>query len=209
MPRSMESLADLIEREGLEDRRIVEAFRQLDRADFVPPSLRAEAYRDRPVALPFRQTTSQPSLIARMVDAARAQPDERVLEIGTGYGFQTALLASLAREVVSMERFAGLAEAARANLAKVGIGNAEVIVGNGWEGAPGGGPFDAIVVSAAATEVPQALVAQLVEGGRLVIPVTRGPSDDVLLFEKRGDRLLRMKLVTPARFVPLIQGAPE
>lgn len=209
MPRSLESLAALIEREDLDDPRIAQEFRRLDRAGFVPHQLRGEAYLDRPVALPFRQTTSQPSLIARMVDAAAVKPTDRVLEIGTGYGFQTALLARLAAEVVSVERYAGLADGARANLAAAGIENAEVIVGNGWEGVAERAPFDAVVVSAAAMEVPQALIDQLVEGGRMVIPVTVGTSDDVLLFVKEGERLLRKKLVTPARFVPFVKGMPE
>lgn len=209
MPRSRESLAALIEREHLQDPRIAEEFHRLDRANFVPPELRSEAYRDRPVALPFRQTTSQPSLIARMVDAAEIGSADRVLEIGTGYGFQTALLARLAQTVVSVERYAGLAGAARENLAAAGIDNAEVLVGDGWKGVPDRAPFDAIVVSAAASEVPQALVDQLAEGGRLVIPVTVGGSDDVLLFVKEGDRLLRKRLVTPARFVPFVKGDPE
>jgi protein-L-isoaspartate(D-aspartate) O-methyltransferase len=209
MPRSLESLAALIEREKLEDPRIAEEFWRLDRANFVPDTLRGEAYLDRPVALPFRQTTSQPSLIARMVDAAAVGPADRVLEIGTGYGFQTALLARLAGEVVSVERYRELAAGAQTNLAAAGIANAEVLVGNGWGGVPERAPFDAIVVSAAAMEVPQALVDQLAQGGRLVIPVTVGPSDDVLLFVKEGERLLRKKLVTPARFVPFVKRDPE
>jgi protein-L-isoaspartate(D-aspartate) O-methyltransferase len=209
MPRSLESLAALIEREKLEDPRIAEEFWRLDRADFVPETLRGEAYLDRPVALPFRQTTSQPSLIARMVDAAAVGPTDRVLEIGTGYGFQTALLARLGGEVVSVERYRELAAGAQANLAAAGIANAEVLVGNGWDGVPERAPFEAIVVSAAAMEVPQALVDQLAQGGRLVIPVTVGPSDDVLLFVKEGERLLRKKLVTPARFVPFVKRDPE
>ena len=209
MPRSQEALAGLIESEELSDPRIAAAFRAIDRAGFVPVELRVEAYLDRPVMIPFRQTTSQPSLIARMIDAAKVGPSDRVLEVGTGYGFQTALLASVAREVISIERFTGLARAARDNLLEAGIDNARVIVGNGWEGAPDAAPFQAIVVSAAATEVPGALVEQLDEGGRLVIPLKTAGSDDVLLFEKKGGELVRTRLVTPARFVPLVQAGPE
>ncbi len=208
MPRSQEGLTRLIERD-VADPRIVAAFRSVPREGFVPEGLKGEAYRDRPVPIPHEQTTSQPSLIARMIDAARVQGDDRVLEVGTGYGFQTALLAKLAREVISVERHAGLAEAARKNLKRAGIDNASVIVGNGWDGAPGAAPFEAIVVAAAADEVPRALVEQLAEGGRLVIPVKRGGSDDVLLFEKKEGELIEMRLVTPARFVPLVQGGPE
>jgi protein-L-isoaspartate(D-aspartate) O-methyltransferase len=205
VPRDHEGLARLVEREPV-DARVVEAFRRIDRADFVPAEFIDQAYADRPVAIPQRQTTSQPSLIARMVDAAGVKDDDIVLEVGTGYGFQTALLALLAREVVSIERHADLAEAARKNLASAGIDNVVVLVGDGWEGAPDSAPFDAIVVSAAAESVPQALVDQLNEGGRLVIPVKSGGNDDVWLFEKRNGLLREVRLITPARFVPLVRS---
>ena len=209
MPRDHESLVRQIERQAALDPRIVAALQRVDRAGFVPEQLKREAYLDRPVAIPDRQTTSQPSLIAHMIEAAEIGPDDRVLEIGTGYGYQTALLAALAREVVTIERFKDLAETARANLRRAGIDGVEVIVGNGWEGAPDRAPFDAIVVSAAATEVPPALAEQLAEGGRLVIPVTRGASDDVWLYRKEGGSLQPVRLVTPARFVPFVQAGPE
>lgn len=207
MPRSKEGLARLISREGLSPR-VAEAFRVVDRARFVPEGSRSEAYLDRPIAIPERQTTSQPSLIARMIDVARIGPEDRVLEIGTGLGFQTALLSKLAREVVSIDRFASLVIQARANLEAAGVSNATVMVGDGWKGAPEHGPYDAIVVSAAASEVPGALAEQLVEGGRLVIPVQTAVGDEVVLFVKRGDELVRERLVTPARFVPLVPGKP-
>lgn len=209
MPRSQESLARLIDKEGLSDPRISAAFRAIDRADFVPPEVRDEAYLDRPVPLPCKQTTSQPSLIARMVDAAAVSDGDRVLEVGTGYGFQTALLARLGAQVVSVERFSVLADAARANLTRTGIDGAEVVVGNGWEGASDRGPFQAIVVSAAASEVPPALGDQLAEGGRMVIPVKSGRSDDVILYEKKEGTLKHVRVITPARFVPLVKGPPE
>lgn len=209
MPRSQEGLARLIDGEGLANGRIAEAFRHVDRADFVPQDLKGEAYLDRPVSIPQHQTTSQPSLIARMIDAARIGPHDRVLEIGTGYGFQTALIARVAKEVVSVERFGSLADAASRNLARTGVGNAEVMVGDGWVGAPGRGPFAAIIVSAVADELPDALTDQLDEGGRLVIPLKAGGSDDVLLFEKLGGKIVQTKLITPARFVPLVRSVVE
>lgn len=205
MPRTKQGLVRLLGRENI-DPSVVAAFEKVDRADFVPPEHVDLAYADRPVGLPEGQTTSQPSLIARMVEAARPGSADRVLEVGTGYGFQTALLAQLAQEVVSIERFPALAEAARKNLEKTGITNVRVIVGDGWGGVPAEAPFDAIVVSAAATKVPPALAAQLRDGGRLVIPVKSRSSDEVLLFQKNGDRLERMALITPARFVPLVPG---
>jgi len=190
----------------IEDDRVVDAFRRVDRARFVPRGSEGEAYEDRPVLLPHRQTTSQPSLIARMVEAAVDGPSEKVLEIGTGYGFQTALLTTLAAEVVSVERYPALADAARANLARAGVTNAEVFVGDGWEGWPERAPYDAIVVSAAAPQVPDALVAQLRDGGRLVVPLKRGRSDDVVVLLKEAGKELRERLITPARFVPLVPG---
>jgi protein-L-isoaspartate(D-aspartate) O-methyltransferase len=209
MPTSNEELVNLIARQPTSDPRVLEAFRRTDRAGFVPKGREGEAYVDRPVVLPERQTTSQPSLIARMIEAASIGPEDNVLEVGTGFGYQTALLARLAGRVTSLERLEELAETARANLAAAGIDNAEVIVGDGWEGYPGNAPFDAIVVSAAAPEVPGALVDQLAEGGRLVIPITRRGSDDVLLFKKEKGDLVQMALLTPARFVPLVPGSPE
>lgn len=192
--------------EEVSDARVVQAFTRLARADFVPAGSEGEAYEDRPVVLPHRQTTSQPSLIARMVEAARIDASDRVLEIGTGYGFQTALMAHLAKEVVSVERYPRLAEQARANLERVGVSNAEVYVGDGWEGWSQRSPYEAIVVSAAAEEVPTVLVDQLRQGGRLVVPLKRGRSDDVVVLEKGPDDRLVERLLTPARFVPLVRG---
>lgn len=203
MPRDNAGLARLVRRE-IGGGRIAQAFEEVDRAGFVPPGAR-EVYRDRPVPIPEHQTTSQPSLIARMIEAVDPRPDDRVLEVGTGLGYQTALLARLCREAVSLERWDTLAEMARANLAAEGTQNADVIVGDGWKGCPERAPFDGIVVSAAATEVPEPFEAQLAEGGRLVIPVKRRGSDEVTLYEKRGGRLAEVRLVTPARFVPLVK----
>ena len=205
MPRTQEGLARLIEREGVQDKRIVEAFRTIDRADFVPGRFRLDAYRDRPVGIPEDQTTSQPSLIARMIDVAAPGAQDNVLEVGAGYGFQTALLARLAKNVIGVELWPTLAQAATENLARVGAGNARVIVGDGWAGYEEGAPYNVIIVSAAADKVPDALVNQLAEGGRLVIPVRQPSGDNVYAFVKRGGRLARGRLVTPARFVPLVR----
>lgn len=205
MPRSKQGLVRLLRRDRIAER-IVGAFEAVDRSGFVPAEKSGDAYADRPVALPEGQTTSQPSLIARMIEAADPRPHDKILEVGTGYGFQTALLARLAERVVSIERFDALAQAARTNLENAGITNAVVIVGDGWEGVPAEAPFDSIVVSAAATKVPPALADQLADGGRLVIPVRAAMSDEVLLFRKSGVELEKVALLTPARFVPLIPG---
>jgi protein-L-isoaspartate(D-aspartate) O-methyltransferase len=208
MPADQEGLARLIMREGI-GARVAEAFRKIDRAHFVPEGSELEAYVDRPVAIPEKQTTSQPSLIARMIDAAAVQPDDRVLEIGTGYGFQTALMAVLAKEVVSIERSPRLAERARSNLERAGLHNVEMHSADGWKGWPDRAPYAAIVVSAAADRMPEALVEQLDERGRLVIPLKHRGSDDVILFERRKGKLVELGLLTPARFVPLVRGEPE
>jgi protein-L-isoaspartate(D-aspartate) O-methyltransferase len=207
MPRNQKELAQLIMREGSADPRIVEAFRHIDRAEFVPKELRQGAYLDRPVAIPERQTTSQPSLIARMIDAVDPQPGDKALEVGTGFGFQTALLAHLVDEVISIETHPTLVEAARRNLERAGV-NATVVQGDGWLGNPPEAPFDVIVVSAAATSLPAPLGEQLAEGGRLVIPLREHMSDDVYLFEKQDGNLVRKRLITPARFVPLVPRSP-
>jgi len=209
MPRSQEGLARLIDRMGLRDPRIADAFRSVDRADFVPLDLHEVAYVDRPIGLPHQQTTSQPSLIALMIDAARVGPEQRVLEVGTGYGFQTALLARLAREVVSIERWGALAEAARGNLRRAGIVGVDVRTGDGFDGCPDAAPFDAVIVSAATPRVPTALADQLAEDGRLVLPLVERGGDIVTVLRKRSGELATERVVTPARFVPLVEGPAE
>lgn len=200
---------ELIAAEGVVDEAVLAALRATDRARYVPEDAAGLAYADRPVPIPEGQTTSQPSLVARMVAAARVPRGGRVLEVGTGYGYQTALLARLVGEhgrVYSIERFGTLAARARANLAADGVTNAEVIAGDGWLGYPPGQPYDAIVVSAAAPEIPPALAQQLAEGGRLVIPLRRAGSDDVWVYVKAAGGLAPERLLTPARFVPLVPG---
>jgi protein-L-isoaspartate(D-aspartate) O-methyltransferase len=169
----------------------------------VPPAQIANAYVDRPIPIPHEQVTTQPSLVARMIEALGLEGTERVLEVGTGYGWQTALLARLAGHVFSIERFADLAATARAILARLGIDNADVVVGDGTEGLPEHAPFDAIVVAAAFPVVPPPLVEQLVEGGRLVQPIGPGGAEDVILFAKRGGKLEEIRFVSGAHFVRL------
>jgi protein-L-isoaspartate(D-aspartate) O-methyltransferase len=147
--------------------------------------------------------TTQPSLVARMIEALALRGDERVLEVGTGLGFQTALLVRLAAEVVSIDRFGDLVEAARRNLQRFGIEDVELRVGDGSEGVPERAPFDAIVVCAAYPSVPRPLAEQLAEGGRLVQPLGEGGYDEVVRFERRGGKLRRGTTVTPAHFVRL------
>jgi protein-L-isoaspartate(D-aspartate) O-methyltransferase len=182
---------------------VLDAVGAVPRAEFVPAESMTRAERDAPIPIPHEQVTTQPSLVARMVEALGLTGSERVLEIGTGYGWQTALLARLASQVFSVERFDDLARAARENLERFGIANVEVVVGDGTEGLPEHAPFDAILVSAAFPKVPEPFREQLAEGGRLVQPIGPGGDDDVLLFEKRGGELERVEYVSGARFVRL------
>jgi protein-L-isoaspartate(D-aspartate) O-methyltransferase len=190
--------------EGITDQRLLEAVRTLPRAEFVPPSLADRAYLDAPLPIPHDLVTTQPSLVARMVDALGLTGEERVLEVGTGYGWQTALLARLGQEVWSVERWPDLAETARENLARQGVVNATVVVGDGSEGLAAHAPYDAILVSAAFTNVPEPLGEQLAGGGRLVQPIGPGGSEDVVLFERRPEGLVARRTITAAQFVRLV-----
>jgi protein-L-isoaspartate(D-aspartate) O-methyltransferase len=173
------------------------------RSGFVPPDVGRWAYLDRPVPIPHGQVTTQPSLSAKMIEALKLTGAERVLEVGTGYGFQTALLARLASFVYSVERFQDFAATARENLDRQGVVNVEVVVGDGTKGLPEHAPYDAILVSAAFTSVPPPLAEQLSEGGRLVQPIGSGGEEDVILFERMAGDLVRRHTVTGAHFVRL------
>jgi protein-L-isoaspartate(D-aspartate) O-methyltransferase len=201
---SPEDLVRVLRAEGIRDRRVLAAFRAVPRARFVPPEAAGQAYLDVPVRIPHGQVTTQPSLIAAMVAALGLTGGERVLEVGTGLGFQTAILARLARQVVSVERFPALAAQARANLAAAGVDGVTVVVGDGTLGVPEHAPYQAIVVAAASPRVPGPLVAQLADGGRLVHPVGPGGREEVTVFSRRADRLVTDTRLVPARFVPLV-----
>jgi len=155
----------------IRDERVLRAMSEVPRHLFVPPHLVARAYEDTPLPIGYGQTISQPLMVALMLEAAQLQGTERVLDVGTGSGYQAALLAHLAREVYSIEIIPALAETARQNLARANISGVEVIIGDGSMGWPAAAPYDAILVAAAAPEIPEPLVAQLSLGGRLIIPV--------------------------------------
>ncbi len=159
---------------GLRDDRVLQAMRDVPRHLFVPLALRDDAYEDRPLPIGEGQTISQPYMVAAMTAALAPDPAHRVLEVGTGSGYQAAVLGRLTRQVVTIERYAALAERAREALAEAGITNVRVIIGDGSQGLPEEAPFDGIIVTAGAPEIPQVLLQQLAEGGRLVVPV--GPS---------------------------------
>jgi protein-L-isoaspartate(D-aspartate) O-methyltransferase len=207
-PESLVAAAHLF---GVRDERVLAGVREMPRAGFVPPALADHAYEDSPLPIGHEQVTTQPSLVAAMVEALGLGGGERVLEVGTGHGWQTALLARLARRVSSVERHRDLAETARANLARNGVSNTMVVVGDGSRGLPEAAPFDAILVAAPFPRVPKLLAGQLAEGGRLVQPVGPGGSEEVILFERAAGRLVSRRTVADARFVRLVgaQGFAE
>lgn len=200
---SPQVLIEAVVAEGIRDTRLLKAFQEVPRVEFVPPDLIGQAYVDQPLPILHEQVTTQPSLVAKMIDALALRGTEHVLEVGTGYGFQTALLARLSAFVWSIERWPDIAQIARSNLAGVGITNVEVTVGDGTEGLPEHSPFDAILVSAAFPLVPSPLVEQLARGGRLVQPIGSGGAEEVVLFEKGPRGLSRRRTIIAARFVRL------
>lgn len=199
----LETLVAAARRVGVDDQRVLEAMRRVPRAAFVPRDQIASAYHDVPLAIPHSQVTTQPSLSARMIEALRLSGAEHVLEVGTGYGYQTALLAQLASFVTSIERWPDLAEQARRNLVAQNINNVEVVEGDGTEGFAATAPYDAIIVSAAFPHVPEPLVSQLRIGGRLVQPIGSGSADRVMAFQRTREGFESRGLVCYARFVRL------
>jgi protein-L-isoaspartate(D-aspartate) O-methyltransferase len=200
--RGPEDLVAACRSAGVGDVRLLEAVGAVPRANFVPRPFAVRAYLDVPLPIPHGQVTTQPSLVARMVAALALGGDERVLEVGTGYGWQTALLARLASEVWTLERFSDVAATAREHLS--GRANVHVVLGDGTCGLPAQAPFDAILVSAAYPSVPQPLVEQLAEQGRLVQPIGAGGAEDVTMFEKVGGVLTRRRDISGAHFVRLV-----
>jgi protein-L-isoaspartate(D-aspartate) O-methyltransferase len=185
------------------DGRVLEAMERVPRELFVPPDLRARAYDDAALPIGWGQTISQPYMVARIIEELGLDGDERVLDVGTGSGYQAAVLAELAAEVHSIERIPELAEQARRNLETAGVENVDVHEGDGSRGLPELAPYDAIAVAAAAPGFPQALYDQLTTGGRLVVPVggRRGQRLEVIVRSPEGPAVVRS---VPCRFVPLV-----
>ena len=188
---------------GIRDERVLAAMSRVARQEFVPAEYRDQAYDDHPIPIGEGQTVSQPYIVAIMLQALALDSSDSVLEIGTGSGYQTALLAELTRQVYSVERHASLARMAEATLVHLGYNNVRVLLGDGSNGLPEHAPFDAIVVSAAAPQIPPPLLEQLNEGGRMVIPVGPAHAQELQFVRKKAGQSLVVSL-EGCRFVPLI-----
>lgn len=186
---------------------VMAAMVRVPRHQFVPPDEQPYAYENRPLPIGYGQTISQPYIVALMTDLAQVGPGDVVLEIGTGSGYQAAILAELAQAVYTLEIIEPLAMQARERLGRLGYSKVRTRLGDGYQGWPEQGPFDAIVVTAAASHVPPPLIAQLKVGGRMVIPVGAPfMTQYLLLIEKAGDGSLSTRQLLPVRFVPLVRG---
>jgi protein-L-isoaspartate(D-aspartate) O-methyltransferase len=196
-------VAGQIERRGVREPRVLEAMRHVPRHMFVPPDQRAGAYEDRALPIGYGQTISQPYMVAIMSAALGAVAGTRVLEIGTGSGYQAAVLAELAAQVITIERHPELGDAARQTLTSLGYTNVTVIVGDGSLGHPSCAPYAGIVVTAGAPQVPASLKAQLADGARLVVPVGSHEHQNLLVIERAGETFVEVR-AEACVFVPLI-----
>lgn len=193
-----------IERRGVESPRVLEAMRSVERHRFVPDDAVRHAYDDSPLRIGHGQTISQPYIVALMTELLDPQDTDRVLEIGTGSGYQAAVLSLLVAEVYSIEIVEALGVSSRDRLEVLGYDNVQVRIGDGYQGWPENAPFDKIIITAAPPEIPPKLVAQLADGGRMVLPVGEAYQQLVLL-ERRGD-VIEERTITGVRFVPMVHG---
>jgi protein-L-isoaspartate(D-aspartate) O-methyltransferase len=202
-------VAEQIERRGVKDPRVLEAMRKVPRHEFVPENERHEAYDDRPLPIGHGQTISQPYIVAFMTEALGLKGTEKVLEVGTGSGYQAAVLSALAKEVFTIEIVEPLGKQAAEVLKRLGYKNVSVRVGDGYRGWREEAPFDAIIVTCAPDSVPEPLVHQLAEGGRMIIPVgPEGKAQQLVLLKKRHGKMHQQE-VLPVRFVPMTGEARE
>jgi protein-L-isoaspartate(D-aspartate) O-methyltransferase len=203
-------VSEQLERRGIRDPRVLDAMRSVPRHLFVPPERQAGAYEDRALPIGDGQTISQPYMVATMTEALSIAAGAHVLEIGTGSGYQAAILAVLARDVITIERRPGLAEAAARRLMSLGFTNVTVVVADGSGGYPGAAPYDAIVATAGAPQVPASLRTQLADGARLVMPVGSAFHQDLVVTRRRGETFVESRGESCV-FVPLVgrEGWPE
>lgn len=195
-----------LRRRGITDQTVLRAMDEVPREHFVTADMIDAAYADQALPIACGQTISQPFVVAYMTERLNVHPDHRVLEIGTGSGYQAAVLSRLAAEVITIERYRTLADAARVRLKTLGYDNVEVVVGDGLSGMPSRAPFDRVIVTAAAESIPDALVAQLADGGIMVLPLGSHVASQVLVkLTKNNDRIAQEELIA-VRFVPLLPG---
>jgi len=197
----MAMVTEQIEARGIHDPATLAAIRAVPRHEFVPEVMRDEAYRDHPLPIGHGQTISQPYIVAFMTEAIHPEPGEKILEVGSGSGYQAAVLAQMGAEVYTIEIVEELAGIARHNLERLGYHNVHIRQGDGYRGWPEHAPFDAIVVTCAPDKVPPDLVAQLREGGRMIIPV--GSMEQQLVFLRKHGGKVEQQTVLPVRFVPM------
>ena len=202
--RRQEMIETQIVSRGVSDKRVLDAMLKVERHRFVPFIVRAMAYNDSPLPIGHGQTISQPYIVAYMTEAARLNPEDRVLEVGTGSGYQAAVLAEIAREVYTIEIVEPLADDARQRLKELGYQNIFVKHGDGYKGWPEKSPFDVIVVTAAPEEIPPELIHQLKAGGRMVVPI--GSFFQELYLVTRTESGFEKKNLLPVRFVPMVHG---
>ena len=199
---------ETIQDRGVRDSRVLSALRATPRHLFVPDHLKSRAYEDHPLPIGYGQTISQPYIVAYMTDLLRTTPDLTVLEIGTGSGYQAAILSPLVRDVYTIEIVPELARSAAATLKRLGLKNVTVREGDGYRGWPEKAPFDRILLTAAPPQVPQALIDQLKPGGRLVAPEGEGPfSQQIVVIDRMKDGSLKRRHDLPVIFVPMVKGA--
>ena len=193
---------------GVRDERVLAAMNKVPREEFVPQDSRAASYTDQPLPIGYGQTISQPYIVAFMTEQLRPKPSDRVLEVGTGSGYQAAILAELVAEVYSVEIVEPLAKNAEATLQRLGCKNVHLKIGDGYKGWPETAPFDAIIVTCAPDKVPQPLIDQLRDGGRMVIPVGDRFAQELYLLEKKNGQL-KQSATLPVRFVPMAGEATK
>src|SRR5436189_1060253 len=189
---------------GIKDERVLAAMAKVPREEFVPVEARADAYEDGPLPIGFDQTISQPYIVAFMTEQLQLRPSDRLLEIGSGSGYQAAVLAELVADVYTVEIIEPLAKTAQATLQRLGYKNVHLKIGDGYQGWPEEAPFDAIIVTCAPDKVPQPLVDQLKDGGRMVIPVGERFAQQLYLLEKKNGQL-KESVTLPVRFVPMLR----
>ncbi len=193
---------------GIKDDRVLAAMARVPREEFVPADERGDAYEDGPLPIGLDQTISQPYIVAFMTEQLRLRPSDRLLEIGTGSGYQAAVLAELVADVYTIEIVEPLTKTAEATLQRLGYKNVHLRVGDGYQGWPEEAPFDAIIVTCAPDKVPQPLVDQLKDGGRMVIPVGERFAQQLCLLEKKNGQL-KESVTLPVRFVPMLRDAQQ